>query len=272
MNKVPVSNYRLRLETAATEVAAGNRGEISHTRFFVDNYTAECYEAISSYLDHPNPAVRAEAVLLFSRLGIRKVADRIKEMSYRDADVVVGACVAYEKGIEDADSRIPGLLYTANHDNGPDFATAVRTLGGIAVERDIPEIRRVYGQVEGNQREMVYEALSRIIDRDPDLERKRDFILSVPLYPNEDSYDSFLSKSIRYLDERYRANVLPRTSISIKMRNDVVHAILTMQIRIYNERANMDCYSVDTVAMTEDLEDLIAWAADDLNSKSVIRS
>ena len=266
---VPASNYALRFREASS--AKGADGNISDSRFFVDNYGPGCYDVLIGGLEHPDPRVRAETVLLFSRLGIRKPAERISAMAERDKDVVVGACIAYLKGIEDADGRIPELLYTVNHRTGPDFRTAMRTLGSIATEKDIPEIRRVYAQVDGDMHEQTREALSRIIDRDPDLEPKRMFVLSEPIYPDEDSYTRFLAKSIEYLDVRYRKNIEPRTEVKLTTYNNVVSAILTMQVRLYNETANLDCYSERVAEDTGILNGLIVWAAEDLRSKRIIR-
>ncbi|MBO7409827.1 MAG: hypothetical protein J6T68_02715, partial [Candidatus Methanomethylophilaceae archaeon] len=120
-------------------------------------------------------------------------------------------------------------------------------------------------------REQTAAALSRIVDRDPDLVRKREFIMSLPRYPDEGPYLAFLRKSIEYLDVRYRKNVEPRSEVSIKMHTDVAHAIITMQIRVYDEADNMGIYSREAKESTDRLYELIAWAADDLNSKRVVR-
>lgn len=271
MSKVPASNYALRLKEAVGLLVMGRRGAVSETVFFLENYSAGCCEILEEYLAHPSPAVRAEIITLFSKLGVRKVAPKIKDMSYKDVDAVLGSCLAYEKSLEDADEKIPKLLYTANHDNGPEFRNAMKVLGRIATESEIPEIRKIYGQVEGEQRDIVRNALSKIVDRDPDLEIKRDFILSVPVYPNENSFGAFLDKSLDYLDVRYRESVFPRERVSAKLYNDVVHAIITMQIRLYNENANYGCYGLETLEKAEELEYLIEWAADDLKSKDVVR-
>ncbi|MBR5999155.1 MAG: hypothetical protein IK043_01780, partial [Candidatus Methanomethylophilaceae archaeon] len=107
-------------------------------------------------------------------------------------------------------------------------------------------------------------------DRDPDLEAKRPFILSDPVYPNENGYRSFLEKAIDYLDVRYREKIMPRDEVKMGVYNNVVSAILRMQIRIYNERPNMYQYSEDVVRESGRLEDLVYWAADDLKAKRIV--
>ncbi len=268
---VPVTAYSVRFSDSVRNVMNGRRGSISDSRFLIDNYGAGCYEVLIAGLEHPEPKIRAETVMLFSRLGITKPRERIEDMSVRDKDVVVGACIAYLKTMDTNDGRMPDLLYTVNHRDGTEFRAAMRTIGAIATEKDIPEIRKVYGQVQGEMREQTAAALSRIVDRDPDLERKRDFILSLPRYPDEGAYLAFLRKSIKYLDVRYRKNVEPRSEVSVKLHNDVAHAIITMQIRMYNEAQNMPIYSAEVRGSAEELSDLISWAADDLNSKRVVR-
>ena len=268
---VPVSGYSARFTDSVRNVLNGRRGSISDSRFLIDNYGAGCYDILVAGLEHPEPSVRVETVMLFSRLSIVKPRDIIEGMSVRDNDLVVGACIAYLKTIETNEGRMPDLLYTANHRTGTEFRTAMRTIGSIATEKDIPEIRKVYGQVEGEMREQTAAALARIIDRDPDLERKREFIMSLPRYPDEASYLAFLRKSVDYLDVRYRKNVEPRSEVSVKLHNDVAHAIITMQIRMYDESQNMDIYSEEVRREADRLTGLISWAADDLNSKKVVR-
>lgn len=268
---VPVANYSLHFKESCSNVANGRRGSIAENRFYVDNYGPGCYDILCMGLDHESPYVRAETVLLFSRIGVPKPRDRIEQMGMNDRDVVAGACVAYLKRLEANEERMPELLYTVSHRDGQEFRMAMKTIGAIATEKHIPDIRRVYGQVEGVMRMQTAEALNQIVDRDPDLERKRQFILSVPRYPDEGSYLAFLKKSIEYLDVRYRKNVEPRSEVSIKMHTDVAHAIITMQIRMYDETDNMGIYSREAKESTDRLYELIAWAADDLNSKRVVR-
>ncbi len=268
---VPLSNYTLRFREASASAASGRRGAISDSRFFVDNYGPGCYEVLLTGLEHNDPRVRAETVLLFARLGITKPRDIITEMSYHDRDSVSGACVAYLKGLEASEERIPELLYTANHRNGEEFRSAMRTLGETATAGDIPDIRRIYGQVSGDMREQTKAALARIVDRDPDLERKRMFVLSEPVYPDEDAFRAFLEKSVDYLDVRYRGKIHPLREVKLRTYNNVVSAILTMQIRLYNEEANSGCYDRETRDSARLLNDLVFWAAEDLKSKRVIK-
>lgn len=268
--RVPLKKFASRYGEAIEEVMSGNRGAISDSRFFLDNYGPGCYEVLLMGLEDEDPRVRAETVLLFSRLGVTKPRDRITEMSYRDRDNVSGACVAYLKGLEEAEGRIPELLYTANHRNGEEFREAMRTLGRIATAKDVPEIRRIMGQVNGEMHDQTRDALSRIIDRDPDLENKRMFILSDPVYPDEDAYRTFLAKSIEYLDIRYREKILPRREVKLRTYNNVVSAILSMQVRLYNEDANMKLYDRGLKADTARLNELVFWAADDLKAKRVV--
>lgn len=264
------SVYSIRYNEAAGSVRSGRSGAISENRFLLDNYGKGCYEILCEGLDDGDARVRMETVLLFARLRIIKPRDRITEMSYNDRDSVAGACVAYLKALEQAEERIPELLYTANHRTGAEFRSAMRTLGDIGTAQDIPEIRKVMGQVEGEMREQTRNALSRIVDRDPDLEAKRPFILSDPVYPDEKGYAAFLEKAIDYLDVRYREKIMPRDEVKMGVYNNVVSAILRMQIRIYNERPNMYQYSEDIVRESGRLEDLVYWAAEDLKSKRIV--
>ena len=63
---------------------------------------------------------------------------------------------------------------------------------------------------------------------------------------------------------------MPRDEVKMGVYNNVVSAILRMQIRIYNERPNMYQYSEDVVRESGRLEDLVYWAADDLKAKRIV--
>ena len=75
---VPVSNYSLNFSKAASSVVSGNRGAIADSRFLQDNYGPGCYDVLLTGLEHDDYRVRAETVLLFSRLGVRKPAEIIE--------------------------------------------------------------------------------------------------------------------------------------------------------------------------------------------------
>ena len=114
--------------------------------------------------------------------------------------------------------------------------------------------------------------LERIIARNPELSRKRDLILSVPVYPDEDAFERFLDTSIEYLDVRYRKNVLPQASINEGTYNNVVRAIRRMRTRLYNEADNLRFYGPDKEDRFHELSELVRWANEDLGSKKVLLS
>ena len=263
--------YSRRFDEAVASVLRGGKGQLSDSRFLIDNYGQGCYDIIVKGLEHPDERVRTETILLFSRLRIRKPAEIIDRMAMSDRDMVAGACVAYFKGFESDDEKIPELLYTVNHRDGAEFRTAMRTLGSIASEKDLPEIRRVYGQVTGEMKEETRLALLKIIDRDSDLESKRILIMSEPVFPDGDAYRAFMERSVEYLDVRYRKNVEPRTSVKLTTYNQVVAAILKIQTRIYNERDNLGYYDDGIREENDRLTELLIWAAEDLKTKRIVR-
>ena len=251
-------------------VESGRKGEISDNRTLVSDYRPEYYPVLETQLRYPHPAVRKEVILLLTKLRERKVLGRIREMRTSDTDIVSGACLSYLKEIGEADDAIPKLLDVMRHDSGRDFRTAASKLASIARDTDIPEIREIYGQVGEDLKGYVADVLRAIISRYPELSSKSYLILSDPVYPNEERFSSFLDKSIVYIDIRYADNYSGNGSISLEMYNKIASAFRKIQIRLYNERANLRYYSDDTRRMFDDAEDLLSWGMKDLMSKDVI--
>jgi len=250
-------------------VEAGRKGEISENRRLVSEYRPSYYTVLEPQLKNPNTGVRKETVLLLSKLGERRAMDRIREMRISDNEIVSGACLAYLRSIGDDDDAVPRLIDTMRHTNGKEFKAAASKLRTIARDTDIPEIREIYGQVGNDLKESVAAILESVIARYPELETKRYLILSEPVYPNEESLVKFLDKSIVYMDIRYRDNYADSPTVSLEMYNKMASAFRKIQIRLYNEKANLRYYSAETGEMYSETEDLLLWAMEDLSSKAV---
>ena len=250
-------------------VESGRKGEISENRRLVSEYRPQYYSVIEPHLKNPNAGVRKETVLLLSKLGERRAMDRIKEMRISDNELVSGACLAYLRAMGDDDDAVPKLLDTMRHTGGKEFMAAASKLRTIAKDTDIPDIRVIYGQVDGDLKESVAAILDSVIARYPELEPKRYLILSEPVYPNEESLTKFLDKSIVYMDIRYRDNYADSQSISLEMYNKIASAFRKIQIRLYNEKANLRYYSKETKGMFAEAEDLLLWAMESLSAKTV---
>ena len=250
-------------------VEAGRKGEISENWRLVSEYRPEYYSVIEPHLKNSNAGVRRETVLLLSKLGERRAMDRIKEMRISDNEFVSGACLAYLRAMGDDDDAVKDLLDVMRHTGGKEFTAAASKLRTIAKDTDIPEIREIYGQVNDDLKESVYDVLDSIITRYPELEPKRYLIMSEPIYPNEESLVKFLDKSIVYMDIRYRDNYADSQSISLEMYNKIASAFRKIQIRLYNEKANLKYYSKETKEMYAETEDLLLWAMEDLSAKTV---
>ena len=263
-------DYLGRFLDCVDAVTAGRKGAISDDRRLQSDYEASFYGVLEPHLDNPDPRVRREVVALLAKLGERRALPKIREMRLHDRDTVVGACVAYLHSIDESDDAVPQLMDRLKHTNGAEFITAARKLKNIARESDIAEIRVIYGQVDGDMRAAVADVLRAVISRNPELEKKRYLILSLPVYPDEDALDSFLDKSIVYLDIRYRDNISESETVSAETYNRIVSALRKIQIRVYNEKANLRLYSQDTKDMLAETEKLLLWAAEDLSSKRIV--
>lgn len=250
-------------------VESGRKGEISDNKRLVSEYEPSFYTVLEPHLRNTDQRVRREVVLLLSRLKERRALERIKEMRISDNDYVSGACLAYLDSIGSDDDAIPVLMDTLRHTKGQEFRNAAMRLRGMARDRDVSEIREIYGQVEDDLKEPVMLILTSILARYPDLESKRYLILSEPVYPDEERLKRFLDKSLVYMDIRYRDSYSGDPSIDLDMYNKIASAFRKIQIRLYNEKANLRYYSKETKSLYRETEDVLLWATEDLSSKTV---
>ncbi len=267
-----VSNveYLERFLEDVDRVSEGSLGSITEDRWLINNYNLDRLQIILPYLKFRDPNVRAEVVTFLGDVRERSVRDTIIRMRDSEGDKVSMACIGYLTTIRDDDEAIPALIDIMRHDNGNEFFRAARRLAGIARTKDLADVRRIYGQVNGSMRDEVRTIMERIIDRDPSLESKRDLILSIPIYPDEASFETFLDSSIEYLDVRYRKSVLPNERIKSTTYNNIARAIRSMRIRLYNEADNLQFYGPDKEDRFDELSGLMRWANEDLARKKVM--
>lgn len=250
-------------------VVAGRPGSISEDRWLVNYYDAEKLPIVAGYLDCEDERVRAETVMLLSDVRERAVSSKVREMREKDCERVRMACIGYLGTIRDDDELIPELFDVMDHSSGAEFIRAATRMAAVAREEDVPHLRRIYGQVGGEMRSAVRVILDRVISRNPGLQPKRDLILSVPVYPNEGEFESFLDSATEYIDVRYRKNVHPLESVKVGTYNNVARALSKMRTRLYNEADNLCFYGPDKTDRARELTELIKWANSDLASKEV---
>lgn len=251
------------------KIETGRHGGISDDKWLVIYYNPKYGPILTRYLSFDNEQVRAETVMLLTDVREPMAADAIRKMSTSDTEKVRGACIGYLAAVSEAEDLIPQLIKTIKYKRSEEFSKAALTLGSIGRDEDIEDIRNVFGQVKGEMRNEIRDTLLRIINRYPDLRSKRDFILSLPVRPDEDAFDSFINKSIKYIDTRYRENVFSEKKISITTKNNIISALNTMSTRIYNESDNLQYYGEEETERTSELADLISWASEDLATKTV---
>lgn len=253
-------------------IETGRPGGVSADRWLVVHYRPEYAPILKRYLSYDDERVRAETVMLFTDVKEPYVAETVRTMSIKDTEMVRGACIGYLSVFSEIEEKIPLMLDTIRYKRGEEFSKAAGMLGSIGRIEDIETIRRSYGMVKGSMRNELFDTLSRIIDRHPEMEQKRNLILSLPVRPDEDAFDRFLSKSIEYLDVRYRGNIFPEKNISATSHNNVASALNKMNIRLYNEADNLNLYCAGETERADLLADLIAWATKDLAGKIVRES
>jgi len=251
-------------------VESGRKGMISDNENLITRYKPAYYDILRPQLKNRSPLVVKETVLLLTKLGERQALDDVREIMYSDNGTINGACSAYLRVIEAEDDTIPKLLDVMRHDSGSEFRSAAMKLRRIARDVDVPAVREIYGQVRGDLKKPVMDILTSIIARYPELESQRHLILSEPVYPNEEKLNSFLDKSIDYIDRRYTVNYSDAETIRADIYNNIVTSFRKIQIRLYNEKANLKYYSAETKKKYDRTKDLLIWGAENLQEKEVL--
>jgi ribosomal protein S27AE len=251
-------------------VSSGRKGAVSEDKFLVTAYVPEYYTILQKHLKNTDPRVRSEVVILLTTLRERQAVDDIKKLRVEDNDRVSSACLAYLASVDEDDNYIPELLDVLEHRNGSEFFRAASKMASIGRKEDIPELRKIHGQVNGEMHNAIGKALVSIVDRNADLKPKKSLIMSAPIFPDEKSFLKFADNSSVYLDIRYRDNIFPKTEISATTYNNVADAIKKIQIRLFNESDNLRWYSPEATARYDELADLLLCVADDLKTKKVI--
>jgi hypothetical protein len=250
-------------------VSSGKKGSISNDKWLVSNYQSSFFSIVEKHLKNTDHRVRLETVILLTNVKERSAAPMIKEMRSADNENVSSACLGYLKAVGEDDELIPQLIETLDLKRGQEFRKAAMRLAAVGRREDIKDIRRIYGQVDGEMREDIKKTLLAVIGRHDDLASKKELLLTVPVFPNEKNFISFLNSSEEYLDARYRAKISPRKKISSDTYNNVVRGIKKIRTRMFNESDNLKDYPEELTERYNDLVDLLAWASDDLLKKEV---
>lgn len=250
-------------------VCAGRKGSISEDRKLVTMYQPSFYPILQRQLKNTDPRVRVETVILLTNLRERQALDDIREMRVKDNENVSSACLGYLTALEEDDDMIPELFDILKHRDGNEFRSAAMRMRAVGRAEDVPHLRVIYGQVDGEMRESVRLALESIIDRNESLRPKKRLLLSVPVFPNEKKFMRFVDNTIVYLDIRYRDNILEKETISVETYNNIATALRKIQVRLFNEKDNLIYYSDEAKEGYRTAEDLFLWASNDLKGKEI---
>ena len=250
-------------------VTSGRKGAISDDRWLRVNYDSSFSSVLEKHLRNPDERVRAEVVSLLTTVKERSVTDTIRDMRMNDCERVGIACLGYLTSMDESDNLIPQLIETMSYERGIEFKKAAERIGRIGRSSEIPELRRIYGQVTGDMRSQTKEAMTKIIDRDPDLLKKKTLLLSIPVFPNEKEFDVFVRSSTEYMNVRYRNSVHPRKIVSVSTYNNVVRGLRNIRVRLFNESFNLVNYSNGSTERYNEIVDLLMWTASDLEKKEV---
>ena len=256
---------------AVDAVESGNRGSLSDDRWLRENYEGRFLPFVDRYVGSRDENVAAETILLLASARERSVLPEITDLSRRGGDAVRMACTAYLKTLEDDDEDIPRLFDIVEHEDGHRFMNAASKLSRIARAEDVQRARRTYGGVSGEMRKAMRAVIEGIIRRNPSMEPERDLLLSIPVVPDEDAFDRFLSRATEYIDVRYRENVSSKGGVSAKVYANVADALRTIRRRLYNEADNLVYYDLDKSDRFEELSGLLSWASSDLEKKNVFK-
>ena len=253
-------------------VSSGKKGSISNDKWLVSNYQSSFFTIVEKHLRNTDHRVRLETVLLLTSVRERSAAQIIKEMRSRDNDNVSSACLGYLKVMGEDDELIPQLIETLDLKRGQEFRKAAMRLASVGRREDIKDIRRIYGQVDGEMREDIKKTLVAVIEKYDDLVTKKELLLTVPVFPNEKNFVSFLNSSEEYLDIRYRDRIAPRRKVSMETYNNVVRGLKKIRVRLFNESDNLVNYPQEYRERYDDLVDMLDWASRDIMEKEVDRT
>jgi ribosomal protein L37AE/L43A len=250
-------------------VISGKKNAISEDKWLVNNYCSLFYDVVSKHLLSPDIRVRADVVNLLAAVRERRSIDVIRGMRASDKDVVKTACLGYLSAIGESDTLIPDLFDILEHKNDDEFKRAAMKMTIAGRSEDVPRLRKIYGQVIGEMRDEIKRTLTAIIDKDDALKKNKELLLSVPVFPDERKFVSFLDTSITYLDIRYRDSVSCKDKITQGTYVNVYNALKKIRTRVFNEFDNLSYYGKETKKMYDELMHLIEWASADLSEKTV---
>ena len=250
-------------------VSSGRRGAICDDRDLILKYRPSYYDILQKQLSNPDPRVRIEIIKLLTALRERQALDDVRRLRMKDNENVASACLGYLAVLDEDDTVIPQLLDVMKHRDGNEFIAAARRMRSVGRPEDIPELRRIYGQVDREMADAVSKTISSIADRNEELIPKKRLLLSKPIFPDEKRFMSFVDSSTVYMDIRYRDSISERTRIKADTYNNIAEALRKIQTRLYNEKENLKYYSDEAREGYAQVEDLFLWVSDDLLSKEV---
>jgi len=268
-NRISRMDYLGRFLDGVDFLLQGKKGSISEDRWLIRHYDPHFYDIIAKYLDHQDYRVRAEAILLLSELRERSALEKIKVLRRTDKEAVALACLSYLNRMEEADDLIPQLMEVLRNGIGDEFRKAAMKIRSSGRSEDIPALREIYGGLGDWRAPLIHEAISSIVDRTPELEKKKDLLTSKPVFPNEDAYSRFLDKAIDYIDVRYKEKIAVRRVITTSTFKNIIKALGEMRVRLYNEEENLQYYHPTDIERHRHLITLLEWAYSDLGSKEL---
>lgn len=246
---------------------SGKAGAISEDKWLLWNHSPEFSDILSRHLDHGSSRVRAETITLLTKLKDPDHAEKVAEMRRHDTDVVAAACVGYLASFESRNRLTEELMEELRTGYGQSFKDAAKAMVPIASKKDIPELRRIMSEVDRDRSEMVKEILMATVDRNPELWDLRDGVLSSPIPPDAEAYNTFLDKAFNYIDVRYRRNVHPLASVEGRTMHNVQKSLRSIASRHYLESENLPHYSEELSYEHHALGELISWCSSDIESK-----
>lgn len=253
-------------------VLGGRKGGIIEDRWLVRNYDPHFSDIIIKHLEHQDPRVRSESVLLLAEVRERAAVDKIKWMRRNDKEMVSMSCLSYLNRVEEADDLVPQLLEVLRSGKGEEFRRAAVKIKSMGRSEDIKQLREIHGGLRDERAGLLRDALESIIDRSPELQGIKDLLLSKPVFPNEDAYSRFLDKALDYIGTRYKETISPRSRINLSTYKNIIKALGDIRIRLYNEDENLVYYHPADSKRHNDLVSLLEWAYTDLGRKEIVDS
>lgn len=155
--------YRRHLKEDVDAVRFDTNGAVIHDQWLVDNYCLDMAPVVAEQLVCGNYKVRAEIILLLSKLKERSVEETIRNLDIEDSYVVGIACIEYFEQVLEGDERVYALLsmFDRSINNDLNYEIALN-LGDLVGPQHREYISSLYDRTDVSKKVFLRKLLDKI--------------------------------------------------------------------------------------------------------------